>query len=239
MTAERWSGTLGRGRRGNEFARHESAPGSGPQRGNSMNLKASRTRELKEDRILRATARLLAKHGFQGTRMEDIAKEAGVPRPNLYYYFPSRNHIYRRIIEDLRREWVNALEQITPEGEPAAVIRDYIRAKIEYSRKYPAASKIFADEVIRGSGILTTAENEEIKRLTDDKCAVIERWMDEGRMDRVDTRHVFFLVWCATQYYADFEQQIKNVLGVKRLTRAHFDTAADTIARIVLKGCGL
>lgn len=204
-----------------------------------MQPKSSKLREFKEARILRETAKLVVTHGFQGTRMEDIARAVDIPRPNLYYYFPSRNHIYRRIINDLRSEWINALGQITADGEPREVIRSYIRAKIEFSRKHPAASKIFADEVIRGSGILTEAENEEIRRLTDDKCEVLERWMDEGRMDRLDPRHFFFLVWGSTQYYADFEQQVKNVLGVKRLTRAHFDMGVDTITHVVLKGCSL
>lgn len=196
-------------------------------------------RAWKEEQILRATAKLLVTHGFQGTRMEDIAQAADIPRPNLYYYFPSRNHIYRRIINDLRAEWIRAMAQITPDKEAADAIRGYIQAKIEYSRKHPAASRIFADEVIRGSGILTEAENEEIRKLTDEKCAVLERWMDQGKMARVDARHFFFLVWGATQYYADFEQQIKNVLGIKRLTRAHFDKATDTITAIILKGCSL
>lgn len=204
-----------------------------------MKLATSKAREHKETQILRATAKLLATHGFKGTRMEDIAREAGVPRPNLYYYFPTRDHIYRRIIEDLRREWVRALEQITPEGDPRQLIRDYIRAKMEYSSKYPAASKIFADEIIRGSHILTEEENEEIRRLTEEKCAVVEGWMDEGKMQRMDSRHFFFLIWGATQYYADFEQQVKNILGVKRLTKAHFEAGIDTITGIVLKGCGL
>ena len=204
-----------------------------------MSAKSSKLRALKEEQILRATAKLLVTHGFQGTRMEDIAQAADIPRPNLYYYFPSRNHIYRRIINDLRAEWTKAMQTITPEREPAQAIRDYIHAKIEYSRKHPAASRIFADEVIRGSGILTEAENEDIRKLTDEKCAVLERWMREGKMDRLDARHFFFLVWGATQYYADFEQQIKNVLGIKRLTRAHFDKATDTLTRIILKGCSL
>ncbi len=204
-----------------------------------MPEKSSKMRAWKEEQILRATAKLLVTHGFQGTRMEDIAQAADIPRPNLYYYFPSRNHIYRRIINDLRSEWIRAMEQITVDKEPAEAIRGYIHAKIEYSRKHPAASRIFADEVIRGSGILTEAENEEIRKLTDEKCAVLESWMDQEKMERVDARHFFFLVWGATQYYADFEQQIKNVLGIKRLTRAHFNKATDTITRIILKGCSL
>ncbi len=198
-----------------------------------------KVRDKKELQILRATEKLLARRGFHGTRMEDIAREAGLPRPNLYYYFPSKRLLYRRIITELHQDWIKAFEQITPEREPKEVIRDYIRAKIDYSRRHPVASKIFAKEVIRGSDMLTKEENEKTRTLTAEKCAVINLWMDEGKLDRMDAHHFFFLLWGATQYYADFEQQIKNILGVKRLTAAHYETGVDTVTRIVLKGCGL
>ena len=58
-------------------------------------------------------------------------------------------------------------------------------------------------------------------------------------MDRLDPSHFFFLLWGATQYYTDFEHQIKNILGVKRLTVAHFEAGVATVTQIVLKGCGL
>ncbi len=198
-----------------------------------------KARDGKELKILRAAERLLATRGFHGTRMEDIAHAADLPRPNLYYYFSSKRQIYRRIITELHKDWIKAFEQIAPDREPKEVISNYIRTKIEYSRKHPIASKIFAKEVIRGSDMLTKEENENIKVLTAEKRAVIELWMDEGKIDRMDANHFFFLLWGATQYYADFEQQIRNILGVKRLTAAHFETGVDTITRIILKGCGL
>ena len=55
-------------------------------------------------------------------------------------------------------------------------------------------------------------------------------------MDPVDPVHLFILLWGATQFYADFGVMAKNGLGVKRLTRAHFAAAAETIAQIVLSG---
>ena len=196
-------------------------------------------RDKKETRILRATEKLLATRGFHGTRMDDIARAANLPRPNLYYYFSTKRQIYRRIITELRTEWIKAFDQITTEREPKEAISDYIREKIEYSKRHPVASKIFSKEIIRGSDMLTAEEVEEIKALTDEKCAVIESWITAGKMDPVDPRYFFFLLWGTTQYYADFEQLIKSVLGVKKLSPEHFETGVETVTHIVLKGCGL
>ena len=201
--------------------------------------RALNPRDRKERQIIHATEKLVATRGFHGTRMDDIARAAKLPRPNLYYYFPSKRAIYRRILTELRAGWIKAFEEIRADREPREAIADYIRIKIEYSRKHPVPSKIFASEVIRGSDMLTDEENDQIKALTDEKCAIIERWMNEGRMDRMDPRHFFFLLWGATQYYADFEQQIKSILGVKRLTVVQFQRGVATVTQIVLKGCGL
>lgn len=196
-------------------------------------------RERKEQQIVRATERLVAERGFHGTRMEDIARAAKLPRPNLYYYFPSKRAIYRRILTELRDGWIKAFEEIGADREPREAIRGYIRAKIEYSRRRPVPSKVFSLEVIRGSDMLTEEENRQTQALTEEKCAVVERWIDAGKMDRVDPHHFFFLLWGATQYYADYEQQIKGILGAKRLTAAHFEAGVETVTHIVLKGCGL
>ncbi len=196
-------------------------------------------RDQKEAQILRAAENLLAVRGLHGTRMDHIAQAARLPRPNLYYYFSSKQQIYRRIISELHIEWIKALQHIVPEREPKEAVRDYIRTKIDYARRHPAASKIFAKEVMRGSDMMTQEENEATRALTDEKYAVIRGWMDAGKMDQMDPHHFFFLLWGATQYYADFEQQIRTVLGVKKLTRAHFESGIKTVTHIVLKGCGL
>ena len=60
-----------------------------------------------------------------------------------------------------------------------------------------------------------------------------------GLTDPVNPFHLFILLWGATQFYADFGVMPKNGLGVQRLTRAHFDTVAENMARVVLKGCGI
>ena len=130
--------------------------------------RAMTARDRKELQIIRATEKLVATRGFYGTRMEDIARVAKLPRPNLYYYFPSKRAIYRRILTGLRADWIKAFEEIAADRDPREAIGDYVRVKIEYSRKHPVPSKIFAMEVIRGSDMLTEEENHQIRALTEE-----------------------------------------------------------------------
>ena len=46
-----------------------------------------------------------------------------------------------------------------------------------------------------------------------EKAQVLTRWMDEGRIARVDPVHLIFSIWALTQHYADFDVQVRAVLG--------------------------
>ena len=58
-------------------------------------------------------------------------------------------------------------------------------------------------------------------------------------MAPVDSVHLFFTIWAATQTYADFDVQIRAVLGRETLSEQDFADAAATVTALVLKGCGV
>ena len=58
-------------------------------------------------------------------------------------------------------------------------------------------------------------------------------------MDPIAPEHLFFIIWSATQTYADFDVQMRGVLGHRELTDEDYETAVETITHIVLKGCGI
>jgi TetR/AcrR family transcriptional regulator len=58
-------------------------------------------------------------------------------------------------------------------------------------------------------------------------------------MQPVDPKHLFFMLWAATQTYADFAVQIAAVLGRKSLKPADYERAAKQTTEIVLRGLGL
>jgi TetR/AcrR family transcriptional regulator len=47
----------------------------------------------------------------------------------------------------------------------------------------------------------------------DEAAALFQRWMDERRLAQVDPHHLIFSIWALTQHYADFEAQVRAVLG--------------------------
>lgn len=59
-------------------------------------------RELpRDEEILRIAAEVLHRRGFDGTRLDDIAREAGIAKGSLYHYFDSKEEIYERLVANV------------------------------------------------------------------------------------------------------------------------------------------
>ncbi len=196
-----------------------------------------RIRARNEEKILRAAVGLFADKSFHGTHVKEIAKVSGLPKTNVYYYFPTKESIYTAVIERLIEGWDRAFEHIVPEHEPREAIAAYIRAKLEYSRRYATESRFFANEILRGAQFLERRQRQHIREITDQRAHVVEEWIRRGQMAPVDPRHFFIMLWSATQFYADFGMLAADVLNRRRLTRMDFDTAAETMTRVILDGC--
>jgi TetR/AcrR family transcriptional regulator len=72
-----------------------------------------------------------------------------------------------------------------------------------------------------------------------DKAAVVQGWIDAGRMAPVDAVHLFFTIWAATQTYADFDVQVSAVLGLPSMGSKDFARATEHVVALILRGCGL
>jgi TetR/AcrR family transcriptional regulator len=200
---------------------------------------ASRIRQKNEEAIIRAAEDEFARHGFKGTSMNTIASKANLPKANLHYYFTNKLGLYIAVLSNIIELWDSTFNQLSSADDPAQALTHYIRAKIEFSRRNPQASRIFAMEIISGGQCLSEYFSQDYQLWFKGRAAVFEQWIAAGKMDPVDPVHLIFLLWSSTQHYADFASQICRVTGKARLTQSDFDHAADNLTRIILTGCGI
>lgn len=164
-------------------------------------------------KIAAAALEVFAAEGFRGATIDAIAERAGMSKPNLLYYFPSKDAIYRQVLERLLQDWLAPLKTIDPAGDPATEIAAYLDRKMEMSRDFPLESRLFANEMLRGAPNVSDVLTGELKALVDEKAEVIRGWSRAGRIARVDPHHLIFAIWSTTQHYADFDAQVVAVLG--------------------------
>lgn len=198
----------------------------------------TRIRDEKKAVILKAAEKIFAQRGFGGARLSEISAEAGLPKANLLYYFHSKEEIYRSVCQDILENWLGALGDISAEDKPDDALRRYIEAKLELSRIRPNASKVFAMEIISGAPVISDYLRRDLKKWVDNQVEVFNAWQERGEMRSVSPRHVLFIIWAATQTYADFEAQITAVLGSDSIDFDEHVVAAETVTGIILRGLG-
>lgn len=197
-----------------------------------------RTRIQKEKRelILGAALDVFSTHGFRGATIDQIAEAAGMSKPNLLYYFRSKEDIHTTLIQRLLDKWLDPLRELDDVGDPMTELRAYIRRKLEMARDYPRESRLFANEILQGAPrILPLLEND-LKTLVDEKAEVIKGWMRDGKIARTDPWHLIFSIWATTQHYADFDVQVRAVLGPGRGGDGRFEDAARFLEQLFLEG---
>ena len=182
---------------------------------------------------------MFAGAGFSGATMAQIAAEAGLPKANLHYYFGSKESLYRTVLGHILQDWLAPADALIAGADPRAAIEAYIRAKMALSAARPQASKVWANELLHGAPFVQGLLEGSLRETVQTKSAVIDGWIAAGRMHQVDAVHLFFTIWAATQTYADFDVQIRAVLGRQELSAADHARATEHVVSLILRGCGL
>jgi len=189
-----------------------------------------------EERILDAAQEVFATYGYQGATIDEVADRAGISKPNLHYYFKRKRDLYVAVLRRTLEIWLVPLRELDRTGDPAVEIGNYIAQKVQLSRRFPAASRVFANEIVQGAPFLKGYLQTNLREVVERKAAVIQHWIDQGTLAPIDPYHLIFLIWAATQHYADFVPQIKAVMNVPRLNQGHFRKVEQSLSRIILHG---
>lgn len=190
----------------------------------------TRIQKKNSENILNAALNVFSQHGFRGSTLDQIAREAGLSKPNLLYYFPSKVAIHRALMDGLMTNWLDPLYEMDADGDPVDEILAYVLRKLDMARAFPRESRLFANEIVQGAPNIMDKIEGELKTLVDDKAAVIKGWSESGQIAQVDPYHLIFSIWATTQHYADFDVQIRGILKAKG--EDHFQDAARFLERL-------
>ncbi|QIL88482.1 TetR family transcriptional regulator [Microbulbifer sp. SH-1] len=207
-----------------------------PDRKKPGTARKSDIREANTRQIIAAAEVLFSEKGFNGTSTQEIADKAGLPKANVHYYFKTKADLYTVVLRDVLEGWEKDAEIFNHSSDPEEVLRSYIRAKMEHSFSRPKGSRMWALEVIQGGPVM----GKEIRKaLISCDVTVLQRiqsWIDEGRIQAVSPQSLLNMIWATTQYYADYDYQIRILNDNKRLTKAQREEAIEDVIRLILHG---
>jgi TetR/AcrR family transcriptional regulator len=204
-------------------------------------LKPGRRTDIRRENeraILEAAEKVFAEAGFGGATMQLIADMAGLPKANLHYYFATKEDLYRKVVQQIFEIWLDAAASFDDAPGPVEGIGAYVDAKMDISRSHPHGSKVWASEVMHGAPVIQDYLETTLRDWTEGRIAVIQRWIDEGKMQPVNPRHLLYMLWATTQHYADFGHQIQTLNQGKALSDRQWAEAKASVRDMVLRGIG-
>ena len=66
----------------------------------------------KEQTILKAARERFAHYGFSKVTMDEIAMDVEMGKASLYYYFPTKENIFRAVIQQEQNQFIEVVETI-------------------------------------------------------------------------------------------------------------------------------
>lgn len=195
-------------------------------------------REERERAILAAAEEVFAEYGYGGATTGRIAERAGIPKASLHYYFPTKEALYRRVVDSIFTIWLEAAASFDRCADPVEAITRYVDTKMEISRARPYGSKVWANEIIQRAPMIQDYLETTLKQWTASRVAVIEGWIASGRIAPIEPRALLYMIWATTQHYADFGHQIRTLNEGRELSDAQWAEAKRTVTEVILRGIG-
>lgn len=165
------------------------SPSKQEDRGGHQRRKAARPGEIVE-----AALQLFVEHGFAATRLEDVARRAGVSKGTVYLYFDSKETLFEAVVREVVIPQVERSEMLAQkhQGSQAELLERLVmnwwqsvssssicgipKLIIAESANFPKAAQFFVDNVIN--------------RVRRNFNQVIEKGIEEGEFRSVDPEYV-------------------------------------------------
>ena len=100
----------------------------------------------KRKKIIDKAWELFAKNGYEETKVEDITKDLGISKGSFYTYFATKEELLYEVLEKIKKEVIENLENINVNQMPEKVLEDYVKAKMNHAVKILNNMKLKAVE---------------------------------------------------------------------------------------------
>jgi TetR/AcrR family transcriptional regulator len=140
------------------------------------------------DRILVAAMDAFGTRGYDGTSLDDLARELGIRKQTILYWFPSKEALLEAVVdrcsEEVSRRLVRALERA---DDGFGRVEAMVHAMFRLAARHPSMLG-FLREVTRLGPPASTRLLGHLSPLIERASVFLEGEMDAGRMRRHDPR---------------------------------------------------
>ena len=152
--------------------------------------------------ILAAAERIFAEAGLAGARTDAIAKAAGVNKALLYYYFKSKDGLYRAVLEEHIKDFYRrGLQVLASRGSARSLLLRYVSMHFDFMSARPNYPRLFQRLMMAGGRPLQQLAQKYFLPLGRRLARVIERGVREGEFRPVHAGHTIISLVALTVFY--------------------------------------
>ncbi len=193
-----------------------------------------RNSAVTREAILEAAARIFGDEGLEGARTEAIAAAAGVNKALLYYYFRSKEGLYRAVLEGYLAEFNRrALEVLSSRGSARSLLLSYINLHFEFIGAHRHHGPLFQRMLMADErSWVRLAREHGLPRLKA-LLKVIERGMRAGELRRMDSSHAAISLVSLIVFYFSSASVLRAVSGIDPYAKGNVERRKKEVLRFV------
>jgi len=186
------------------------------------------------ERILEVALAEFGARGYEGARLQDIARAAGLSRPTLLYHFESKEGLYAAVVEAAMADWATQTRRaISVNLQGFEQIASLVEAAFHFFEAHADFVRVLRREAIEGGERLGAASAEVLAPFIAEGVAFLERETAAGRLRQHDPLEL--MAFCYAAVFTHFSDAAfrSRVLGDDPLTPSALRRSRDALLALL------
>ena len=175
-----------------------------------------------QQKILDAAKTVFMQRSFDGTRMEDIAKEAGINKALLHYYFQTKEKLFEKIFDSHAAQFFpNIVAVMEKEGTIYDKIEVFVHSYIEFFIKNPQLPLFVLTEINKNpERLIAILNNTDVFPKMQQFIGQLMMEVQLGKVKPINPVHFFLNMMSLCLFPFVAKLMIKNMI---KLTEEDYD----------------
>lgn len=191
-----------------------------------------------ERRILEAAIAVFGKKGFDGARIDEIAKTSGVNKAMIYYYFDSKEKLYTGIIEMVFKKVAEIIADNLSDMNPDTLyesISSFVERYIDFIHTNYEIIRVLLWELARGGDIIRGVVKKEMSTRFSLLINGFNKAVEAGKLRPMDPRHTFVNIIGMVLFYFAANRIISAIWNEDTLSAENIEARKREVTEFVIR----
>jgi len=195
-----------------------------------------------KEKILSIALKEFATYGFGGARVERIARQAGVNKAMIFYYYSSKQNLYRIIVKKSLLELIPKIQEaIAVSKSPEQFFENLPKVYIRYFSQKQEVIKMIGFELIQSPDNITSVIRDIFSNIPESPPELLKNkislWYQKGLISEPDPFHLILNILPLCIFSILGTPLVEAILDIKIKSSLDFiDKRIISISNLLKKG---